>query len=271
MSAYNLMYNPAGYLTNVYSHLISTFSTIGPLTPTRHSTPPPSAREYLQAGTTLQHSLLMATTPTCTLEDTLQHPPNSAYLLPAYCYAYSVPAAAPAPLEHPDNYSPPHLPFSAQVPPSPRQQRVKAYVQQHNKVLHFLCLSPVEFARHAHTLLINLGYSNTPTTPEVWVDWLLNFHEYYLQGNLLKTTQGVTTRPLDPHTLSSNLPFPKTPDALPNFRPCPAPILISPNAPSANSDASPANSNGLLANFDAFPTATDTYPGSPKPNHPCCS
>ncbi|KNZ82111.1 hypothetical protein J132_08294 [Termitomyces sp. J132] len=37
---------------------------------------------------------------------------------------------------------------------------------------------------------------------------------------------------------------------------------------SANSDASPANSDGPLANFDAFPTATDTHPGSPEPREP---
>ncbi|KAG5348503.1 hypothetical protein C0989_010287 [Termitomyces sp. Mn162] len=75
----------------------------------------------------------------------------------------------------------------------------------------------------------------------------------------------VMTRPLDPRTSSSNLPFPKTPNALLNFHPCPAPISISPDAPLANSDASLANSDGPLANFNAFPAATDTYPGSPKP------
>ncbi|KAH0582613.1 hypothetical protein H2248_010541 [Termitomyces sp. 'cryptogamus'] len=74
------------------------------------------------------------------------------------------------------------------------------------------------------------------------------------------------THPLDPRTLSSNPPIPqKTPDAPPNFRPCPVPISVSPDATPANSDASPANSNSPLANFDAFPAATDTYPGSPKP------
>ncbi|KAG5718973.1 hypothetical protein E4T56_gene20403 [Termitomyces sp. T112] len=46
--------------------------------------------------------------------------PNSAYLLPAHYYVYPVPAAASAPLEHPDNYSPPHLLFSAQVLSSSR-------------------------------------------------------------------------------------------------------------------------------------------------------
>ncbi|KAG5718771.1 hypothetical protein E4T56_gene2727 [Termitomyces sp. T112] len=48
--------------------------------------------------------------------------------------------------------------------------------------------------------------------------------------------------------------LPGTPNAPPNFRPCPAPT-------SANSDASPANSDGPLANFGACPAATDTYPG----------
>ncbi|KAG5724880.1 hypothetical protein E4T56_gene12522 [Termitomyces sp. T112] len=47
--------------------------------------------------------------------------PNFAYLPPTHYYAYL------APLEHIDNYSPPCLPFSTQVPPSPMQQRVEAY------------------------------------------------------------------------------------------------------------------------------------------------
>ncbi|KAG5720991.1 hypothetical protein E4T56_gene13934 [Termitomyces sp. T112] len=53
----------------------------------------------------------------------------------------------------------------------------------------------------------------------------------------------------------------RTPNAPPNFHPCPAPT-------SANSDASPANSDGPLANFGACPTATDTYPGPPEPREP---
>ncbi|KAG5724330.1 hypothetical protein E4T56_gene16004 [Termitomyces sp. T112] len=74
------------------------------------------------------------------------------------------------------------------------------------------------------------------------------------------------TRPLDPCTSSSNPPIPqKTPNTPPNFRPCPAPILVSPDTTPANSDASPANSDSPLANFDTFPAATDTYPGSPEP------
>ncbi|KAG5724917.1 hypothetical protein E4T56_gene12539 [Termitomyces sp. T112] len=76
------------------------------------------------------------------------------------------------------------------------------------------------------------------------------------------TLDCVTTHPLNPRTLSINPPnLQKTPDAPPNFCPCPTPI-------SANSDASPANSDGPLANFGAFPTATDTYPRSPEPQEP---
>ncbi|KAG5339300.1 hypothetical protein C0989_004861 [Termitomyces sp. Mn162] len=52
---------------------ISMSLVTGLLTPTRHSTPPPSAREYLQASAALLHSPPMATIPVCTLEDTLQH------------------------------------------------------------------------------------------------------------------------------------------------------------------------------------------------------
>ncbi|KAG5727624.1 hypothetical protein E4T56_gene12317 [Termitomyces sp. T112] len=66
-----------------------------------------------------------------------------------------------------------------------------------------------------------------------------------------------------------------TPNALPNFRPCPAPTSANSDASPANSDASPANSDaspansdGPLANFGACPAATDTYPGPPKPREP---
>ncbi|KAG5735300.1 hypothetical protein E4T56_gene10973 [Termitomyces sp. T112] len=93
-------------------------------------------------------------------------PPNPAYLPPAHYYAYPVPAAAPTPPGPMDNYSPPCMPFPAQAPPSPRQQRVKAYAQQHDKVLCFLHLSPAEFARRTHTLLTNLGYPDTSGTSQ---------------------------------------------------------------------------------------------------------
>ncbi|KAG5349509.1 hypothetical protein C0989_003356 [Termitomyces sp. Mn162] len=118
-------------------------------------------------------------------------PPNPAYLLPAHYYAYPIPAAAPTPLGPMDNYSPPRMPFPAQAPPSPRQQRVEVYAQQRDKVLCLLCLSPAEFARHTCTLLTNLGYPDTSATLEVWADQLLDFHNCYLQGNLPETMQGI--------------------------------------------------------------------------------
>ncbi|KAG5348833.1 hypothetical protein C0989_007871 [Termitomyces sp. Mn162] len=89
-----------------------------------------------------------------------------------------------------DNYSPPHPPFAAQTPPSPRQQRVKAYAQQRDEVRHFLCLSSVEFARRTCTLLTNLGYPDASAALEVWADRLLDFHKRYPQGNLPENTQG---------------------------------------------------------------------------------
>ncbi|KAG5334818.1 hypothetical protein C0989_002975, partial [Termitomyces sp. Mn162] len=84
--------------------------------------------------------------------------------------------------------------------------------------------------------------------------------------------------PGPPHIIQQPPNSPKTPDAPPNFHPCPAPILVSPDATPANSDALLANSdaslansdaflansNGPLANFNAFPAATDTYSGSSK-------
>ncbi|KAG5723576.1 hypothetical protein E4T56_gene18115 [Termitomyces sp. T112] len=97
-------------------------------------------------------------------------PSNSAYLPPAHYYAYPIPAAAPAPPEAMDNYSPPHPLFAAQTPPSPKQQRIKAYAQQCDEVLRFLRLSPMEFARRTRTLLTNLRYPDASATPEVWAD-----------------------------------------------------------------------------------------------------
>ncbi|KAG5725076.1 hypothetical protein E4T56_gene10251 [Termitomyces sp. T112] len=67
--------------------------------------------------------------------------------------------------------------------------------------------------------------------------------------------------PETPHIVYQPPTPKKTPNAPPNFCPCSAPIL-------ANSDASPANSNSPLANFNAFPAATDTYLGSPEPQEP---
>ncbi|KAG5333771.1 hypothetical protein C0989_004870, partial [Termitomyces sp. Mn162] len=66
---------PMPHSTQVSSR-ISMCSVTGPLAPPRHSTPPLSAREYPQAGTTLLHSTLMAIISVSTPEDTPQHPPT---------------------------------------------------------------------------------------------------------------------------------------------------------------------------------------------------
>ncbi|KAG5334891.1 hypothetical protein C0989_002710 [Termitomyces sp. Mn162] len=180
---------PTPHSTQVPSQ-ISMCPITGPLTPTRHSTPPLLAREYPRAGAALPHSMLMAITPVSTPEDTPQHPPTPpTFPLPITMHIQS--PLQPQSLQSPwITIPPPCLPFTAQTPPSPRQQRVKAYTQQCDGVLRFLCLSPTEFARHTRTLLTNLGYPNASTTPEVWADRLLDFHKRYLQGNLLENMQG---------------------------------------------------------------------------------
>ncbi|KAG5348925.1 hypothetical protein C0989_007127 [Termitomyces sp. Mn162] len=177
------MYNPASYLTDVYGQLV-------PENPYAPFYPGPPVDQYVPCHWTSDPNqafyapsigqgipLGWCYSPAFSANGNNPHMysrgysaalPNLAYLPPTHYYAYPVPAAAPASPEPMDNYSPPRLLFSAQVPPSPRQLRVKAYVQQCDKVLCFLHLSPAEFARHAHTLLTNLGYSDTSVTLEVW-------------------------------------------------------------------------------------------------------
>ncbi|KNZ77556.1 hypothetical protein J132_05149 [Termitomyces sp. J132] len=205
MSVYNPVYNPAGYLTDIYGQLVpeNPYAPFYPGPPADQYVPchwtPDSNQAFYAPSISQGIPLGWRCPPAFPANGNNFHMyprgysavlPNPAYFPPTHYYIYPVPAAAPAPLEHPDNYSPPHLPFSTQIPPSPRQQRVKAYIQQCDKVLYFLCLSFMEFARCTCTLLINLGYSNTSATPEVWADQLLDFHECYLQGNLPETIQG---------------------------------------------------------------------------------
>ncbi|KAG5732293.1 hypothetical protein E4T56_gene11353 [Termitomyces sp. T112] len=109
---------------------------------------------------------------------------------------------------------------------------------------------------------------SSPPQPHFSTQWYLLQTTFQHTSPPTPPPSSVTTHPLDPCTSSSNLLFLKTPNAPLNFRPCPAPILISPNALLANSNTSPANSDGPLANFDAFSAATDTYSGSPKPREP---
>ncbi|KAG5349629.1 hypothetical protein C0989_002672 [Termitomyces sp. Mn162] len=184
MSAYNPAYNPASYLTDIYSQPV-------PGNPYALFYPGPPADQYIPCHWTPDsNQAFYAPSISQGIPLGWCHPPafpangsnpcmypgeysaaplNPTYLFPTHYYAHPVPTAASAPPEHIDNYSPPHLPFSAQAPPSPKQQR---------------------FTRCTCTLLINLGYSNTPATPEVWADQLLDFHKCYLQGNLSETMQG---------------------------------------------------------------------------------
>ncbi|KNZ75208.1 hypothetical protein J132_03929 [Termitomyces sp. J132] len=205
MSAYNPTYNPASYLTNIYGQpvLENPYTPLYPGPPTdqyvpRHWTPDSNQvfyAPYISQGIPLglRRPPAFSTNgnnPRMYPRGYSAAPPNPAYLPPAHYYAYPVPTAASTPPGPMDNYSPPHMLFPAQAPPSPRQQRVKVYAQQHDEVLRFLCLSPAEFVRCTCTLLTNLGYPNTSATPEVWADRLLDFHKRYLQGNLPETTQG---------------------------------------------------------------------------------
>ncbi|KNZ81108.1 hypothetical protein J132_03099 [Termitomyces sp. J132] len=205
MSAYNPAYNPASYLTDVYGQpvLENPYTPFYPGPPMdqyipRHWTPDPNQAFYapsisqeIPPGWRRLPVFSTNGNNSCMYPGGYSMaPPNPAYLPPAHYYTYPVPTAAPTPPGPMDNHFPPHMPFPTQAPPSPRQQRVKVYAQQCNKVLRFLHLSPMEFARCTRTLLTNLGYSNTSVTPEVWADRLLNFHKRYLQGNLPETTQG---------------------------------------------------------------------------------
>ncbi|KAG5330259.1 hypothetical protein C0989_009064 [Termitomyces sp. Mn162] len=205
MSAFNPVYNPIGYPTNAYGQLLLE-NPYAPFYPgpfadqyvPRHWTPDPNQAFYAPS---ISQGIPPGwrRPPAFHTDGNNPHinpggysaaPLNPAYLPPTHYYMYPIPAAAPVPPEPMDNYSPPRPLFAAPTPSSPRQQRVEAYAQQCDKVLHFLCLSPAEFARRTHTLLTNLGYPDTSATLEVWADRLLDFHKHYLQGNLPENTQG---------------------------------------------------------------------------------
>ncbi|KAG5721696.1 hypothetical protein E4T56_gene11196 [Termitomyces sp. T112] len=132
---------PMPHSTQVPSQT-NTCPIIGPLTPTRRSMPPPSAREYPRAGAALPHSTPMATTPVSTPEDTPQHPPTLPTFPPPITMRTQF-LLQPQSLWRPRiTIPPPRAPFAAQTPPSPRQQRIEAYAQQCDEVLHFLRLLP---------------------------------------------------------------------------------------------------------------------------------
>ncbi|KAG5348208.1 hypothetical protein C0989_010821 [Termitomyces sp. Mn162] len=205
MSAFNPAYNPIGYPTDAYSWppLENPYAPFypGPFADQympHHWTPDPNQAFYapsisqgIPPGWRRPPAFHAdGNNPHINPRGYSAAPPNPAYLPPAHYYAYPISAAAPVPPEPMDNYSPPCPLFAAQTPPSPRQQRVKAYAQQCDKVLRFLHLSPAEFARRTCALLTNLGYPDASATPEVWADGLLDFHKRYLQGKLPENMQG---------------------------------------------------------------------------------
>ncbi|KAG5348491.1 hypothetical protein C0989_010402, partial [Termitomyces sp. Mn162] len=178
MSVFNPTYNPVGYPTNAYGRPILENSYapfyLGPFVDQYvpcHWTPDPNQAFYapsISQGIPPGWHRPPAfhtdgNNPRINPGGYSAAPPNSAYLPPAHYYP-------PVPPEATDNYSPSRPPFTAQTPPSPRQQRIKAYAQQRDEVLRFLRLSPAEFARRTRTLLTNLGYSDASATPEVWAD-----------------------------------------------------------------------------------------------------
>ncbi|KAG5724704.1 hypothetical protein E4T56_gene3646 [Termitomyces sp. T112] len=94
----------------------------------------------------------------------------------------------------------------------------------------------------------------------------LPYPKHVLQGTNMRKIRiiavSVTTRSPKHRTSSIKPPNPqKDPQRSAKLPPMPTPT-------SANSDTSPANSDGPLANFGACPAATDTYPGLPKPREP---
>ncbi|KNZ72318.1 hypothetical protein J132_04008 [Termitomyces sp. J132] len=75
----------------------------------------------------------------------------------------------------------------------------------------------------------------------------------------------LSSLPLFPQLVldSSGLPvMTRTPNAPPNFRPCPTPTSANSDASPANSDASPANSDASPANSDASPANSDASPAN---------
>ncbi|KNZ81390.1 hypothetical protein J132_00976 [Termitomyces sp. J132] len=120
MSAYNPTYNPASYLTDIYGWPVpeNQYALFYPGPPADqyvlcHWTPDsnqalyaPSISQKIPLG---WHRL-----PAFPANGSYSHmylggysavPPNPTYLPPTHYYAYPAPTAAPAPPEHPDNYS----------------------------------------------------------------------------------------------------------------------------------------------------------------------
>ncbi|KAG6882846.1 hypothetical protein C0993_008946 [Termitomyces sp. T159_Od127] len=123
----------------------------------------------------------------------LAHASAAFFTLRQY-YTQPIPALPPPSQGYPDTYYLP-WPQPSAVPPSHTppsllgRQQVKAYIQQRDKVLQSLCISPAEFARCACALLVDLNLwdklrtlvdeihtSSTPQHFEDPVDPTCSFH-----------------------------------------------------------------------------------------------
>ncbi|KAG6877434.1 hypothetical protein C0993_007366 [Termitomyces sp. T159_Od127] len=112
---------------------------------------------------------------------------SAAFFTLGQYYAQPAPALPPPLQDHPDTYylpqpRPPVAPPSHTLPSPLGHQQVEAYIHQHDEVLCSLCISLAEFVKHAHTLLISLGYNDLSGTPKQWANRLLKFHELYQRG-----------------------------------------------------------------------------------------
>ncbi|KAG6875499.1 hypothetical protein C0993_008925, partial [Termitomyces sp. T159_Od127] len=144
-------------------------------------------RDSLQATARTHQWVLLGGTPKTSLSAWAPLAPvhtSAAFFTPGQCYAQPAPALPPPPQGYPDTYylpwpRPPAAPPSHTPPSSLGCQQLEAYIQQCDKVLQSLRISPVEFARHARALLVSLGLNDLSGTPEQWANCLLEFHKLY--------------------------------------------------------------------------------------------
>ncbi|KAG6882665.1 hypothetical protein C0993_009657 [Termitomyces sp. T159_Od127] len=207
MATYMHTYQPTGYQTNAYGrpvpenyYAMSTPQPLYPAPPIEHY--PILVPRYWAPD---QNQAIAGTHQRVLPGGMLETPPGAwAPLAPAHAsaaffalgqyYAQPAPALPPPPQGHPDTYyllqpRPPAAPPS-HTPPSPLgHQRVKAYIQQCDKVLQLLRISLAEFARRAQALLISLGHNDLSGTPKQWANHLLEFHELYQCGAISEDAQ----------------------------------------------------------------------------------
>ncbi|KAG6884312.1 hypothetical protein C0993_012213 [Termitomyces sp. T159_Od127] len=119
---------------------------------------------------------------------------SAAFFAPGQYYAQPALAPPPQPQGYLDTY---YLPWP-QLPVAPPSctpssplgcRQVEAYIQQHDKVLCSLLISPAEFAKSVHALLVSLRHHDLSGTPEQWADCLLKFHKLYQCRTIPKSAQ----------------------------------------------------------------------------------